>query len=166
MDLDWSSHGSSQIRAGSQMEDGRVSGSSRLEDDINDRVAPLIEIPAPGYDFEAQQLKKSNEEHLKDFGKRLSSKWGEPTMFIDLLHFGTSLKVAREHCLTDIFQQTIRYDCKAIPVLNTNSDADFLKAASGFSPSTRLALLSVWRVMISTTLSCLRSSRVYTTRSA
>ncbi len=109
---------------------GEYQALSRLEDDIKDRVVPLIEIPPPGYDFEAQQLKKSNEEHLKDFGKRLSSKWGSRPCFIDLLHFGTSLKVAREHCLTHIFQQTIRYDCKAIPVLNTNSDADFLKAAS------------------------------------
>jgi Beta protein len=109
---------------------GEYQALSRLEDNIKARVVPLIEIPPPGYDFESQQLKKTNEEHLKDFGKRLSSKWGNRSCFVDLLNFDNAVRIAKQHCITHIFEQTVEHGCNAIPVLNAGSTESCLKAAA------------------------------------
>jgi hypothetical protein len=109
---------------------GEYQALSRLDEDTKSRVIPLIEIPLPGYDFEAKQVKKTHADHLKDFGKRLSSKWDRRRCFIDLKYLDTSSRVGNQHCLTHIFNQTVEHGCDAVPVLTVQSDAAFLKAAS------------------------------------
>ena len=109
---------------------GEYQALSRLSDKVKDRVVPLLEIPPAGFDFEAKQVKKSPSEQLKDFGKKLFSKWGERKCYVDLKFFEPSARADGEHCLSHVFRQVSEHECGAVPVISLQSDGAFLKAVS------------------------------------
>jgi Beta protein len=109
---------------------GEYQALSRLSDKVKDRVVPLLEIPPAGYDFEAKQVKKTPAEQLKDFGKRLFSKWGDRKCYVDLKFFEDSARADGEHCLSHVFHQVSEHECGAVPVISLQSDTSFLKAVA------------------------------------
>lgn len=56
----------------------------RLSDSAKDNTVPLIVIPPVGFDFEERKPKKTVDEYLDPFGKRMKIKWGNRPAFIDL----------------------------------------------------------------------------------
>ena len=62
---------------------GEYQALSRLTPAVKDKITPLLEIPAVGYDFEKHQTAKSLDDHLAEFGRRLKSKWQARNCFVD-----------------------------------------------------------------------------------
>jgi hypothetical protein len=109
---------------------GEYQALSRLDPATATHVVPLFEIPPSGYDFETKQAKKSPAEHLKDFGKRLCSKWDSRPCFLDLKYFDSTTKIGSAHYVDFIFEQVDDHGCSAVPVVTFKSDAAFIKAVS------------------------------------
>lgn len=55
----------------------------RLDAATAQRVMPLIEVTPPEYDFEKKKVKKTIDEQLAPFAKRLKAKWGSRPAFLD-----------------------------------------------------------------------------------
>ena len=105
---------------------GEYQALSRLENAVKDRVTPLIEIPAVGYDFENSRTAKSLDDHLKDFGRRLKAKWPARLCFVDTKNIAASERLAdASHPLTRVLTLARSEGCMAIPVVSLSSDADY-----------------------------------------
>jgi hypothetical protein len=101
----------------------------RLSTATKNKVVPLIEIPPPGYDFDTEQMKKTIDEHLVDFAKRLHSKWDSRSCFIDMHHIDPAARMADgSHFLNFVFDSTRKLSCKAVPVVALDSDMKYYAA--------------------------------------
>jgi hypothetical protein len=110
---------------------GEYQALARLESSVKDRVTPLIELPAVGYDFENSRVAKSLDDHLKDFGRRLKAKWASRTCFVDTKNIASSERMADgTHPLERVMQLARTEGCTAIPVVALSSDADYRRAAA------------------------------------
>lgn len=109
---------------------GEYQALSRLSANIKARVIPLLEILPSGYDFETKQAKKTPAEQLKDFGKKLYSKWEDRRCLLDLRYFASNTRLSTQHYVDHVFTQTSTAGCCATPVATLKSDAAFLKALS------------------------------------
>ena len=110
---------------------GEYQALSRLENTVKDRVTPLIEIPAVGYDFENSRTAKSLDDHLKDFGRRLKSKWPARLCFVDTKNIAASERLAdASHPLTRVLKLARAEGCMAIPVVSLSSDTDYRQAVA------------------------------------
>jgi hypothetical protein len=110
---------------------GEYQALARLENAVKDRVTPLIELPAVGYDFENSRVAKSLDDHLKDFGRRLKSKWAARPCFVDTKNIAASERLADgSHPLTRVIELARSEGCGAIPVAALSSDAAYRDAAA------------------------------------
>jgi hypothetical protein len=108
---------------------GEYQALSRLKDSAKDRVVPLLEIPPVGFDFETQQQKKSHDDHLKDFGKRLYSKWQARPCFLDVKYLPCDVRMnGGQHYVDFIFERAIGEGCKPIPVVGFAMDKACISA--------------------------------------
>lgn len=62
---------------------GEYMALSRLDDDIKAKIIPLLEVPVIGFDFAANKVAKTLDEHLSLFPKRYTKHWGKGRAFID-----------------------------------------------------------------------------------
>jgi len=110
---------------------GEYQALARLENAVKDRVTPLIEIPAVGYDFENSRVAKSLDDHLKDFGRRLKSKWAARASFVDAKNIAPTERLADgSHPLTRAMELARAEGCGAIPVAALSGDPDYRDAAA------------------------------------
>lgn len=110
---------------------GEYQALSRLTPNVKDRIVPLLEIPAVGYDFEKHRSSKSLDDHLSDFGRRLKSKWQARPAFIDVRLIAPSERMADgTHPLERLLTQSRSEGCHAIPVIALNSDSEYLQATA------------------------------------
>lgn len=92
------------------------------------RVTPLIEVPEIGFDFETWSDKKTLDEHIKPFGKRVADKWGRSCL-VDLIHLPTGKILANgEHPVTRIFDELRTHNCSVTPVTGIARDHTFQQA--------------------------------------
>ncbi len=108
---------------------GEYQALSRLTNTIKDSITPLIIIPPVEYDFEEKKLKKTTQEHVETFPKRLHSKWGKKKALIDL---HSSLE---ESAMDDgrlaveyIFDELRKTSCAAIPVVKLSNKNEYMEA--------------------------------------
>ena len=110
---------------------GEYQALARLAAAAKERVAPLLEIPAVGYDFEKHRTSKSLDDHLSDFGRRLKSKWQARPCFVDLRLIDHLERMADgTHPLVRVLSLARLEGCHTIPVIALGSDTDYLQAAA------------------------------------
>lgn len=101
----------------------------RLGNAQKDATLPLIEILPPDYDFEQRKPKKSLDEHLKLFGRRLGVKWAGRPALIDAgrLDQGARMHDGR-HPLSFIFDEARTALAPLIPLTGLSRDAAYQTA--------------------------------------
>ena len=108
---------------------GEYQALQRLSERAKDGLTPLFEIPPIGFDFESGTHKKSPDEHLADFGKRLKSKWQARRCFVDLKHLPSDTRMVGGRHFVDVTFDAARTEgCSAIPVACFANDTAFLSA--------------------------------------
>ena len=96
---------------------GEYQALMRVKDSVKGKIVPLIVVPPIEYDFETQSLKKTAQEHIEPFSKRLFDKWGARTVLID---FHSSMILEKmdsgDYVPLHIFSELRNKGCKGIPV--------------------------------------------------
>lgn len=109
---------------------GEFMAISELSAASRERVTPLIEVPEIGFDFETQSNKKTIDEHIEPFAKRVVSKWGLPC-FVDLIHIPAGEVMADgSHPVTRVFDELRTRRCPATPVTGIARDPTYQQAIS------------------------------------
>jgi hypothetical protein len=101
----------------------------RLDPAIKNNVTPFVDIPPIGWDFEEQRLKKTVDDHLMGFGKKLKIKWGKKPIFIDLVLLGQNERMSNDkHPVEYIFSDARDHSNNAIPVTAFDRDTPYQMA--------------------------------------
>jgi hypothetical protein len=94
-----------------------------LPEHLKDFMTPLIEVPEIGFDFETRSPKKTIDEHLPSFAKRVKDKWGDRFCFVDMKLIEPSERMTDGmHPITYIFNDLESYGCMAVPVIKPKID--------------------------------------------
>lgn len=110
---------------------GEYQALARLDDRTKGGLTPLIEIPPIGYDFETGRERRSADDHLADFGKRLRAKWDGRRCFLDLKYVDPSTRLnGGAHFVQVVFGDIRAEGGQAVPVVSLDSDSDFLNAVA------------------------------------
>lgn len=110
---------------------GEYQALSRLDDRTKGGLTPLIEIPPIGYDFETGRERRSADDHLADFGKRLRAKWDGRRCFLDLKYVDPATRMGSgAHFVQVVFEDIRSEGAQAVPVVSLDSDAPFLNAVA------------------------------------
>lgn len=127
---------------------GEYQALSRLANVVKDNLTPLLEIPPVGYDFETETARRSIDDHLRDFGKRLKAKWQTRPCFVDTKLIDPATRMADgRHFIEVIFELARNERCRAIPVVSLSNDPASLATtaavirADGRGVALRLTLL-------------------------
>ncbi|MCC8444768.1 beta family protein [Xanthomonas cannabis] len=113
-----------KFRQGEYLAMGRSSPS------IQDWMTPLFELPTEPWDFEEEAPSKSLDEHLSQFGKRLSRNW-KARCFVDSPYIDGAATVASgTHHLEHIFSLARSEDCVAVPVVGIERDIAYKNAVA------------------------------------
>jgi hypothetical protein len=87
---------------------------------------PLIDVPEIGFDFETGENKKSVDDHLKQFAKRVIDNWGKAECFVDMHLINESERMATgEHPVTFIFNDLRVKGAQSIPVMAMSQDSQW-----------------------------------------
>jgi len=99
----------------------------RLHYTTKKMLTPLIQIPEIGYDFKEKRLKKTMDEHLKDFvSKKIYKKWGSSFCFVDLKLVGLSARLENgTHPVKYVFDDLRKVRISATPVTGLDRDRAF-----------------------------------------
>lgn len=101
----------------------------RLSDITKDRIMPLIEVPEFGYDFDSRQYKKSVDENLSPFAKRVSTKWNGRPFFLDFSYINPSDRLSSGyHPVEFIFDDLRTKGCLGVPVAGFTRDREYMAA--------------------------------------
>ena len=93
-------------------------------------MTPLFELPTEPWDFEEKKPSKSMDQHLSQFGKRLSRNW-KARCFVDSPYIGSSATVANGmHHLEHAFSLARAEACLAVPVVGIGRDAAYKRAVA------------------------------------
>lgn len=93
-------------------------------------MTPLFELPTEPWDFEEKKPSKSMDQHLSQFGKRLSRNW-KSRCFVDSPYIGGTVTVANGmHHLEHVFSLARAETCLAVPVVGIERDAAYKKAVA------------------------------------
>jgi len=104
---------------------GEYKAVSLLSAPARDLITPLIEVPEKGYDFETQSDKKTIDEHLAPFAKRVRTTWQQRPCFVDLKLISPEERMdSGIHPVKYVFEELNAQGCAAIPV--TAPDRDLL----------------------------------------
>lgn len=111
---------------------GEYQALSRLENNIKNRIVPLIEMPPPGFDFETETPVKSVEAHLSTFGSRLKSKWNDRPCFLDMRLVGLEQTLpSGQNIVGYIHAQARENDTSAIPVTPIDPPFELIEVLKG-----------------------------------
>lgn len=92
-------------------------------------IMPLIDVSEIGFDFATGENKKSVDDHLKQFAKRVTDNWGKDKCFIDMHLINDAERMATcEHPVTFIFNDLRSKGAQAIPVMAINQDSQWQSA--------------------------------------
>jgi hypothetical protein len=110
---------------------GEYQALQRLSETVKDGLTPLLEIPPIGFDFESGTEKKTPDEHLAGFGKRLKSKWQARRCFVDLKYLPQDTRLEGSIHYVEATMASARAEgCSAVPVVCFSNDAAFLSAVA------------------------------------
>lgn len=95
-------------------------------------IKPLIEIPEVGWDFEEKKNKKTIDQLLSPFAKRVYEKWGTESCFVDVMkHIQYTDRMSDGvHPEAFVFKQLRDKKCTAIPVVSLEKDQQHLNEIS------------------------------------
>jgi hypothetical protein len=111
---------------------GEYQALQRLSEPVKDSLTPLFEIPPVGFDFESGTDKKTPDEHLADFGKRLKSKWQGRRCFVDLKYLPPNTRMEGGLHYVEATMASARAEgCSAVPVVSFANDAALLSSVAG-----------------------------------
>jgi hypothetical protein len=101
----------------------------RLDDDQKDLLTPLVEVLDPDYDFEERRPKKTLDEHLEKFGKRLLETWDCRPFLLDTCRMTPTGRMADGRLpLRYMFDEAAARGVPAIPVTGLARDAAYQAA--------------------------------------
>src|SRR6266498_1429307 len=96
---------------------GEYKAVSLLSSSASAMVTPLIEVPEKGYDFETRSDKKTIDEHLAPFPKRVATHWKKRPCFVDLRLIAATERLKKGvHPAAHVFDALEGHDCAAVPV--------------------------------------------------
>jgi len=102
-----------------------------LDENIKDKVVPLICIPDVEYDFERRQAKKTVDEHVRPFSRRFEKKWGARPAWIDLNNKIAEKKMSDGSHVFDYILQGLRSsEAYFVPVIRFDSNNHTIAAVS------------------------------------
>lgn len=105
---------------------GEYQAVALLPDTIKRKFTPLIEVPETGYDFEEKREKKTIDERLTPFAKRVRDKWGNSPCFVDLIHIESDKRMEKGiHPVRFAFDGLREMECSAIPVTGLVRDRNY-----------------------------------------
>ncbi len=117
---------------------GEYQAIALLPDTIKRKFTPLIEVPELGYDFEERREKKTIDEHLARFPKRVFDNWGDSPCFVDLNLIKPDKQLANgTHPVRFIFDKLRTMPCQAIPVTGLHRDTEYQKEIKAVSAKDR-----------------------------
>lgn len=96
---------------------------SRLMDGDKDWVTPLLEVTPPEFDFETNTVKKTLDQQLAPFAKRLHASWGSRYAFLDTRFLSAKDRMAdATHPLSFLLKSARALGCRVVPVTNLERD--------------------------------------------
>jgi hypothetical protein len=105
---------------------GEYQAVSQLSDTIKRVFTPIIEVPGKGYDFAAKKEKKTIDELLAPFVKRVHNNWGKLPCLVDLRLIKDTERMANGiHPVRFVFHGLRALDCQAIPVTSLLRDTEY-----------------------------------------
>jgi hypothetical protein len=105
---------------------GEYQAVSVLSDTIKNVFTPIIEAPGKGYDFAAKKEKKTIDELLAPFARRILNNWGKQPCMVDLpLIKDAERMVNGIHPIHFVFHELRMLGCQAVPVINLIRDAEY-----------------------------------------
>ena len=127
--------------------EGEFAALEALDNDIRDRIMPLIEAPSVPYDYANERPAKSLDEHIGAFGDRMRRGWSNRPVFVDLPWFGDEEQLGDGRVAMDALLSTCQEGgVAAVPVVGRGNSAAYLSAVkryvskSGTGASVRLLL--------------------------
>ena len=90
-----------------------------LKDQTKKKITPLIEVSERNFDFGLQKPKKTLEDHIAKFGKRIKDKWGNSPCFIDTnpeIYSKNLMLADGTHPIKSIFSDLTKQQVNGIPV--------------------------------------------------
>jgi hypothetical protein len=103
---------------------GEYQAALQLSETARSVITPLIEVAERGFDFETGVSKKTLDQHLALFVKRLESKWRHQPCFVDLNCIKPRERMADgRHPVHYVFDELRARGCAAIPVTGLARDA-------------------------------------------
>jgi hypothetical protein len=110
---------------------GEYQALERLSEAMKDGLTPLLEMPPVGFDFESGTDKKTPDEHLANFGKRLKSKWQARRCFLDFKHLPADTRLEGGLHYVEATMASARAEgCAAVPVVCFANDAAFISSVA------------------------------------
>jgi hypothetical protein len=101
----------------------------RLSPKAKSSINPIIEIPEIGFDFETRQEKKSIDDHLEPFAKRVKQKWGSANFFVDFRLIDINARLVNGiHPVSFVLDDMRDKKLNAIPVVRFALDAESRRA--------------------------------------
>lgn len=92
-------------------------------------ITPLIEVAEPGFDFETRTTKKTLDDHLAPFARRVEAKWDRRPCFVDLTQLDPEDRMADgRHPVRFVFDDLKARGCPAVPVTGLSRDDAYQQA--------------------------------------
>ena len=103
----------------------------RLDDDVKDRIVPLITIPPIEFDFETQTLSRTVHEHVHPFVDRYRQKWGQRPSWVTLDDsIANGRMESGEHVLDYVLDGLRAQRALAIPALSLSAASETRRAVA------------------------------------
>lgn len=113
----------------------------RMRNDLKAKMAPLLELCPPEYDFEAERLRKTIDEQLATFAQRLKKKWEDRLAYVDGLHLDPNDRmIGGIHPLTFIFDGVRSLGGRIIPATGLERDKAYQDAVKGAAQTDALGV--------------------------
>ena len=113
--------------------EGEFAALEALNDDVRDRIMPLIEAPAVPYDYANERPAKSLDEHIVAFGDRMRRGWSNRPVFVDLPWFGDEEQLGDGRVAMDALLSTCQEGgVDAVPVVGRSNSAAYLSAVKRY----------------------------------
>jgi hypothetical protein len=110
---------------------GEYKAVSLLSAFARELITPLIEVPEKGYDFETRTDKKTIDEHLAPFAKRVAVNWQKRPCFVDVNLIQANERMRGGiHPVKYIFEQLNAHGCLAIPGTGLTRDTHYQRAVT------------------------------------
>jgi len=109
---------------------GEYDALQKLNEDIRDKLTPLIEIPQIPYDYENDDYAKTIDQHLNNVIETIKNSWGENRLFfLDLIQINADERMEDgTHPFIFLANEARNKNVKFIPVTGLERDRDYNEA--------------------------------------